>query len=116
MLRPTGYVGRRIEARKRPKIVDEVRLIEVTAIQRDIGPLDVLANAHAAQRLLKSPDAAKNFGRESGFVAKYLDESPGAQADLPAHRRHAGHMRRRHEAAQSEPHRAVPIESPLEFG
>jgi len=67
-------IGGRIDAGECAEIVDEVRLVEVTAIEGDVGPFDALAVLHAAQRLLEPPDAAEHFGRESGLIAKHLDK------------------------------------------
>jgi hypothetical protein len=58
-------VGRRIDSGEHAEIVDEVRLIEIAAIEGDAGPFDSPAAFHAVQGPVEAPDAAKYFGRES---------------------------------------------------
>ena len=67
---------------KRAEVVDEMRLIEVTAPQGDTGPIDVARVVDGGEHSLKPPDPAIQLRRETDLVAKNLDESPRAQADL----------------------------------
>ena len=78
MLRPVRHIGGRIDAGERAEIVDEMGLIEVAAIQRNLGPFHALLPIHLIQGLLKAANAAKHLGREPGFIAEDLDESLGA--------------------------------------
>src|SRR5580698_712061 len=74
MFGAVGEIGGGIDAGKSAEIVDKMRLVEVAAIQRDVRPFHNTAAFHKIQRLLKAADAAKHFGRESGVIAKQLDE------------------------------------------
>ena len=116
MRRPVRKVGGWIDPGECAEIVDEVRLIEVAAIQGDLGPIDALAAFHAVQRPVEAPDAAKHFGRESSLIAKHLDEALGAEPDLFAHRRHGCQVRSRHEAVQGESHGVMLIEASRQLG
>jgi len=78
-------IGRWVEAGKRLKVVDEMRLVVVTAGQRDVHPINTLLFPEAAQNLLKASDAAELLGRQSDFVAKHLNEVPLTEADLIGH-------------------------------
>src|ERR1700723_147304 len=97
------------------EIVDEMRLIEVSAIQRDVGPLHRLAAFHAPQCLLETADAAKHLGGESGAIPKSLDESFRTKANMFRHTRYSAQLRLRHEPAQRESDRAARIVSMAEF-
>src|ERR1700722_3779577 len=97
------------------KIVDEMHLIKVSSIQRDIGPLHRLAAFHAPQCLLEAADAAKHLWRESGSIPKSLDESFRTQANLFRHTRYGAQLRLRHEPAQRESDGAARIVSTAEF-
>ena len=116
MRRPVREVGGRIDAGECAEIVNEMRLIEVAAIQRDVSPFDALAAFHAVQRPVEAPDTAKHFGRESSLIAKHLNEALGAETDLFAHRRHGCHVRSGHEAAERESYGAMLMEAPRQFG
>src|ERR1700677_2125254 len=97
------------------EIVDEMRLIVVSAIQRDIGPLHRLAAFHAPECLLETADAAKYLGREPGSIPKSLDESFGTQANLFRQARYGAELRLGHELAQRESDGASRIVSTAEF-
>ena len=116
MRRLVRQIGGGIDPGEGAEIVDEVRLIEVAAIQRDIGPFHALAAFHSTQGLLEAANAAKHFGRESGFIAKHLDESLGTESDLIRDACDSGPLRLGHKTAQCEPHSGVTIEASGEFG
>ena len=82
MLGSVSGVRRRTEAGKSPEVVDEVSLIEITALQRHSGPVHLLAGPDATQDLLKAPDAAKQFWRQPHLISENVDKAPGAEADL----------------------------------
>lgn len=75
-------VGSRVEARKCAEVVNKMRLVEITAGQRDIHPLDLLLPSDQVQRLLKTLDAAKQLWCHTYFFTEYLDKSPLAEAKL----------------------------------
>lgn len=116
MLRAVRQVGGGINPGKRSEIVDEVGLVEVAAIQRDVGPFHSRAVLYMLQRPLEALDAAEHFGRKSSFIAKHLDKALGAKADLFADRRNGWHLGSSHEPAQRESHGGVAIGTPRKFG
>src|SRR6266851_330821 len=78
-----------IDAGERLEVVDEVRLVEVAARERHIGPIDVRLLIHEMQHALKSPHAAEDLRRESDLFEEELLESAGADADCVDDRRDA---------------------------
>ena len=62
-------IGRRVEAGKGLKVLDEMCLIVVAASQSDIHPLDTLLFPEATQNFLKALDATELLGRQPDFVA-----------------------------------------------
>ena len=61
-----------------PEIVDEMRLVEVAAIERDVRPIDLPACSDSVNNLLESTDAAEQFRSQSDLGAK--DVSKAARA------------------------------------
>lgn len=85
MLASMGEVGGRVDSGKTSEIMDEMGLIEVAAIQRDLRPIDFMPVAEDAQDFLKTENPAKQFwGQSDGFMEK-LDEAPGAETHLINH-------------------------------
>src|SRR6185503_3489659 len=75
-------VSRRVQAGKRPEIMNKVRLVEVAAGARDVRPLNGLPRSDLRQDLLKSLNAAKQVGRQFDLPAKLLDKVFVAHSDL----------------------------------
>src|ERR1700679_29108 len=98
MRRSMRQIGRRLDSRERAEVMIEMRLIEVTGIQRNPGPCHASAPIQMVQSLLKSTDAAKCLGRETGLIAKNLNESLGAEGDLFRERRDGCDMRLAHDS------------------
>ena len=59
MVAPLGEIGGGLEARKSLEVVDKMSLVEITAAQSDIRPLDLLLLLDEMQHCLKAPDAAE---------------------------------------------------------
>src|SRR5688572_28374905 len=74
-----------IQAGKAPEIEDKMRLVEISAVQRHVRPVDFLLVMDATQHVLKTSDTSKLLRRQPHFFAENLDESPRAQANLPGH-------------------------------
>src|SRR5262249_22183573 len=67
-----GGVSGRTEPGKSFEIVDEVRLIEVSAVERDLRPVQVTPGVDHLHHLLKPLDAAEQFGGQADFLAEDL--------------------------------------------
>ncbi len=67
-------VSRWIDAGKCSKIMNEVSLIEVTGVQRDVSPVDLPAIGNSLQSLLKAQHAAEDFRRKPYFAPEDIDE------------------------------------------
>jgi hypothetical protein len=65
MFTPLRQVDARTHPSKRLKVVDEMRLIEIPAGERQVCPLDGLPFLGLSQRLLKAQQAAEHFRRQS---------------------------------------------------
>src|SRR5277367_2270990 len=59
LLQPPIQIGRWIQPGKGEKVIDEMRLIKITATASDIGPVDRLFRMNAPEDLLKAANAAK---------------------------------------------------------
>ena len=78
-------VLRRAEPAELAEVMIEVRLIEVAARQRDVGPIHIILALNRRDDILKTPDAAEQFGRHTDLIAKQLDKTPLAEADTIRH-------------------------------
>ena len=87
MLTPLCQIGARSQSSKSLKVVDEMRLVEIPAGEREVCPLGGLPSCGPPQRLLKAKQAAKHFWRESDGFLEQLDEVLGVQAQLRSHLR-----------------------------
>src|SRR5581483_10585750 len=67
---------------KRLEVVDEVRLIKIPAIYRDIGPINISASMDRLQDFLKPSNTAVELWGQTYFRAEYLDKMPCAESDL----------------------------------
>ena len=112
MLAPLGEIGRRIEAGEGPEVVDKMRLVEITAGQSDIGPLDPPPRSNEMQHLLKALDAAKQLGCQPHFFIENLDEPPWAEADLLGHVRDWAWVRHVVELLQRKGDGGMPRQGP----
>lgn len=72
------------EPREGTKIADEVRLIEVSIIQRELRPIRVRNCVHSGQNPLKSHDAIEYLRRQAHFGPKDVNESFLAEVGLPS--------------------------------
>ena len=82
MVTPLRQVDARTHPSKRLKVVDEMRLIEIPAGERQVCPLDGWPFWGPSQRLLKAQQAAEHFRCESDSFLEQGDEALGTQAQL----------------------------------
>lgn len=87
MLPPLRQVGAGSQSSKRLKVVNEMGLIEIAAVQREVCPPGGLPSCGPPQHLLKAQHTAEHFRRESDGFLKQGDEALGAQAKLCGHLR-----------------------------
>ena|SRR6266699_3462117 len=87
MLTPLCQIGARSQSSKSLKVVDEMRLVEIPAGERQVRPLGGLPSCGPVQHLLKAKQAAKHFWRESDVFLEQLDEALRTQAQLRRHLR-----------------------------
>src|SRR5690349_15474072 len=64
-----------------PEIADQMRLIVISAIGGDLGPVFVFA-FHRAKHLLKPKNPAKKFRAEADFVQKTALQLPAADPQI----------------------------------
>ncbi len=81
-----GKVRRRVDAGEGAEIVDKVRLVEITSLEGDVGPVDARPSGNLPEDLLKAANAAEEFRRKADFVPKNVDEMARAYADSVRHR------------------------------
>ena len=62
--------------------MDKMRLIEISALQGKLHPVNVLIHSNRGQYFLKALNAAKYLWRESSFLFKNLDKSARTEANL----------------------------------
>src|SRR5258706_3129457 len=65
MLTPLCQVGAWSQSSKSLKVVDEMRLVEIAVVQREVCPPDGLPSLDPPQRLLKAKQAAEHGSRVS---------------------------------------------------
>ncbi len=58
-----GEIARRSDTGEGPEVVDEVRLVEVTATKSYVRPLYALPASDETDNLLEAADAAEQLGR-----------------------------------------------------
>ena len=80
-------VGLRGESRKRLEVVDEMGLVEIPAVEREVCPGGPLPSFDPPQHFLKAQHAAKHFRRESDGFLEQVDEALRTQAKLCRHLR-----------------------------
>ena len=85
MLRLLRHVRGGIDAGEGAEIVNEMRLIEVAARERDVKPVNIVLIMNQIEHLLKTTDTAKYFRRESYLFTKAFYESPLAKTDFVTH-------------------------------
>src|ERR1051326_4297770 len=93
MLATQGQIDRWGQTSKRLEIVDEMRLVEIAAGQRQLGPSDGRVAFQQAQDLLKAAHAAKLLRRQAHRLAEDLNKACLAQADALCHCRDAWQVR-----------------------
>lgn len=82
VLAPPGEISGGIETGEGLEVMDKMRLVEITASQGDIGPIERLSAADAVQDLLEALDSAKQLRRQPNFGPEKLDKPPPAETDL----------------------------------
>ena len=112
MFAALGEVDTWIEARESLEIADEMRLIEIAASERDIGPIHLLRPMDELQHLLKAPDAAEELWRQPDLFVKNLDKASRAEAKLSGHVRDSARVRHAMKLSQSKIHRWVARQVP----
>src|SRR5262249_8870642 len=75
--------------RKRAKLIDEVSLIVVAAVQRYVRPVHVTTRCGSFDCLAEPHEPAIGLGRQAHLLAKYLDEAPLAETHAVTRRRDA---------------------------
>ena len=60
--------------------MDEMRLIEVAAVESDAGPIDRLAAGDLAKYILEAAHTAEEFGCHANVLFEEFDEAAGAEA------------------------------------
>jgi hypothetical protein len=74
-----GEIFGGIDAREAAEIVDEVGLIEIAAIESDVGPANGAARRDAAKDRLEAADAAEEFGWQADVMLEEFDEATRAE-------------------------------------
>ena len=77
-----GEVGGGGHAGEGLEVVDEMGLVVVAAIERDLCPIDLPGAVYRVEGLLEAAHAAEGFRRESDLLAKDFDEAARAEADF----------------------------------
>jgi len=70
------------DAGERLEVVNEVGLVIVTAVQRQLRPMDIAEGMRRANDSLKPTDAAETFRRQADFIAEYCDKPALAESCL----------------------------------
>jgi len=70
----TSQIGRRVQTRKRVKVMDEVRLIEIPTTARDVGPVYFGASLNLEQYFLKPANPAKQLWRQAGLSPEEVNK------------------------------------------
>src|SRR5262245_24039418 len=78
------------ESRERPKVADQMRLVEIAAIDGQAGPIERGHALDSGLRLLEPSDASQELGLEPDLCGEEADEAPLAQPDSPYDLAHAG--------------------------
>ena len=63
-----GEIARRIDPRERPKVVNKMRLVEISAGESDLRPVDTLATSDVAQDFLETPSGVVEVTFDSPLV------------------------------------------------
>ena len=75
-----GEIFGGIDSGEGAEVVDEMRLVEIAAVQRDASPVDGFAAGDLAENLLEAAHAAEEFWRHANVLFEKLDEAAGAEA------------------------------------
>ena len=103
MLSPLHQIGAGSQSGKRLKIVNEMGLVEIASIQREVRPPDGLLSRDPLQHLLKALHPAEHFWGESDCLLKQGDEALGTHAQLRGHLRDGASLVPILERGQREP-------------
>src|SRR5258706_14513834 len=87
MLTPLCHISGWSQSGKSLKVVDEMRLVEISVVQRQVCPPDGLPSLDPPQHLLKAQHTAEHFGRESDGFLEQRDKALRTQAKLRSHLR-----------------------------
>jgi len=79
------HVGGRINAGEGPKVMNEVRLIEVAAGEREIDPINLACDVDQLEDSLETAHAAERLGSEADCLAEAVDEGSLTEADFLSH-------------------------------
>jgi hypothetical protein len=71
-----------IDAGEGAEVVDKVGLIEIAAIESDVGPTNGTARSDAAEHRLEAANAAEYLGGQADVVLEEFDEAARAEAGL----------------------------------
>jgi hypothetical protein len=78
-------VSRGTHTRERIEVMDQVRLIKVTAGNRNVGPVDLLCGVHRLEDMVETHDALKPFRRHADLMAEETNEATRAKAAFIDH-------------------------------
>src|SRR5262245_94321 len=67
------------------EVANQVRLVEIAALDGDPRPVRLFDVSHEASRILKTSHAAIHLRRQADFCRKHLDKSSLAEANATRH-------------------------------
>ena len=82
------------ESRECPEIVNEVRLVVISALERNLRPVHLSLPVNGSQHVLEAAHTAEDFRGQSDLPPEQFNEPSGAQPDALADLRHSNCMRR----------------------
>ena len=80
-----GAIGGGGDARQSLKLVNQVGLVKITALNRQICPLGMRLVGDMVQGVLETLDAAITFGGNPHIMFKQLDKARGTDANFLDH-------------------------------
>ncbi|BCL78904.1 hypothetical protein ccbrp13_13690 [Ktedonobacteria bacterium brp13] len=79
VLTPLRQIRVGSEPNKCLKVVNEMGLVKIAGVQREVCPPDGLPSGDPLETILKAKQAAKHFRCESNSVLEQVDEALGTQ-------------------------------------